>query len=121
MGRKIPSFGNYHCNPELFNNSLKGSVVISDAGDALAFAAVFNDETKENPEMIYVFRNVSDAKKIEYREFLARDLAARFGDRPLSDYLQPQYLSDLFARPAGRAGDRHPVFFLRAALEGLAK
>jgi hypothetical protein len=101
-GNCSPRFVNHHCNPELFDNYLQGSVVINDGSDALAFATVFNDETKEHPEVIYVFRNVSSAQNGEYREFLARDLTTRYGDRFLSDYLQPKFLSELFDRPAGK-------------------
>jgi hypothetical protein len=97
-----PRFGNHHCNPELFDNYLKGNVVINDGSDALAFTTVFADETKEKPEVTYIFRNVSSAQKIEYREFLARHLAARYPNQSLIDMLQPKFLSELFAAPPGK-------------------
>ncbi len=93
-----PRFGNHHCNPELFDNSLKGNVVIDDGSDALAFDTVFMDQTKEHPEVIYIFRNLSNAQTIEYREFLARDLTARYGNRPLGDFLQPKFLADILQK-----------------------
>lgn len=91
-----PRFGNHHCDPELFDNHLAGDVLTKDDTDSLVFSTVFSDETKEQPEVVYIFRNVSNKEKMQYREFLLEDLITRYGKRPLTDFLVPDILSALW-------------------------
>ena len=76
------------CNPESFDSSLVGQVAINDREHALAFAIsyqhiqeVAGDAQKpDGPDkVIYVFRNVDDEARLEYREMLPSDLEVRFG------------------------------------------
>jgi hypothetical protein len=91
-----PQFGNHHCNAELFDNSLKGPVETDLLTDSLAFWTTFDDVTQEHPVVLYVFRNLSDPKKLQYREFLQDDLIRLFDEHPLSEYLSPEILPRLF-------------------------
>jgi hypothetical protein len=91
------NFGNHHCNAELFDNFLTGTIETNNVTDSLAFLTTFDDATKQRPVVVYVFRDVSDSKKMKYREFLKADLVRLYGDHPLSEYLSPAILSSLFA------------------------
>lgn len=57
--------------------------------------------TESGPEftqVVYVYRNVTTRKPIEYREILLSDLRARFGDIPLRACLQPPLLAAIFQK-----------------------
>ena len=95
-----PKFGNHHCDPERFDNSLRGEAFTSDGEDAFIFRTVFDDLTEEHPEAVSILRHVSRAEAMQYREFLWNDLTRRYGDRPLGHYLRKDILDELFAEPA---------------------
>lgn len=96
---------NHHCDPERFDNSIPGPVAIDDTTDSLAFVAFFSgaDPAAEGNspvppmEVLYVYRNVSDADRIEYRELLPEDFRMRFGDLPVAGVLTLGILDQLFA------------------------
>jgi hypothetical protein len=48
-------------------------------------------------DVICVFRNLDQQGSLEYREMLLGDFQKRFGDRPLSDYLEPDELGKIFS------------------------
>jgi len=48
-------------------------------------------------DVICVFRHIDQERNLEYREMLLDDFQKRFGDRPLSDYLEPEELSKIFS------------------------
>ena len=77
-----PRFCNHHCDPELFDNYLKEGVLQNDGTDSLILSTDFNGEIQDRPEVVYVFRDVSNAEKMQYREFPLSDLIGRFGKRP---------------------------------------
>jgi hypothetical protein len=90
---------NHHCDAELFDNSLKEQLAINDATNSLAFVTVFDDAVvAERPEVAYIYRNLTNGRKIEYREVLLSDLKRKYGDRPLGRYLEDKTLRRLFAR-----------------------
>ncbi len=91
-----PKFGNHHCDAELFENYLTGLIETNNVTDSVAFSTVFADVTEEHPLVIYVYRDVSNSKKMRYREILKTDLTRLYGDHPLSEYLLPGILSALF-------------------------
>lgn len=81
------------CNPESFDSSLVGQVAINDREHALAFAIsyqhiqeVAGDAQKpDGPDkVIYVFRNVDDEARLEYREMLPREIASGMISRACS-------------------------------------
>lgn len=93
---------NHHCDPESFNDSI-GSLEISNKTDSLIFQAHSGDYWKdpegskdESIRVIYVYRHVRDPHRIEYKEALEQDVKKQFGEHPLSDYLQPEILSQIF-------------------------
>ncbi len=55
----------------------------------------------EFTEVVYVYRNVGDPRRIEYKEMLLSDLRARFGELPLAAYLDPALLGKIFGRGDG--------------------
>lgn len=94
---------NHHCDPESFNDSI-GDLEINNKSNSLIFQAHFSGDYWKDPKglneeshaVIYVYRHVKDAQRIEYKEILEKDLKKKFGDHPLSDYLQPEILSQIF-------------------------
>ena len=49
----------------------------------------------ETTEVVCVFRNLDQEQRWEYREMLLSDFQRKFGDRPLSDYLDADVLSKI--------------------------
>ncbi|MCI0605316.1 hypothetical protein L0156_20220 [bacterium] len=94
---------NHHCDPESFDDSI-GDLEINNETDSLIFQAQFSGDYWKDPEgseveslaVIYLYRHVRDPDRVEYREILEKDLKNRFGDHPLSEYLQPAILSRIF-------------------------
>ncbi len=50
----------------------------------------------EFTEVVYVYRNVTNGRPVEYREMLLSDLRAQFGSLPLPRYLEPELLRRIF-------------------------
>lgn len=50
----------------------------------------------EFTEVVYVYRNLANRLRVEYREMLLSDLRARFGSFPLPRYLEPDLLRRIF-------------------------
>ena len=94
---------NHHCDPESFNDSI-GDLEVNNKTDSLIFQARFSGDYWKDPEgsekesidVIYLYRHVRYPHRIEYREILEKDLKKRFGDHPLSHYLRPVILSQIF-------------------------
>ena len=94
----------------MFDNQLLGIVEINDQTRALAFVIGFDNaveglETErrsgsanapESTEVVYIYRNVDDPERIEYKEMLFEEFQARFGDIPLSESLEPEILPRIF-------------------------
>ena len=82
-----------------------GELEINNKTDSLIFEAGFGgDYWKEGkgPEIpsldvIYIYQNVRDPERMKYKEFLETEFKNRFEDRPLSEYLEPAILSQIFA------------------------
>lgn len=88
---------NHHGDARLFDNWL-GDLVANPATDAIAFQITFDDIAKASPvEVIYIYRHVSDPRRMQLREFLRTDLYSRYGKGSLGTYLQPAVLRRLFA------------------------
>jgi hypothetical protein len=51
----------------------------------------------ETTDVICVFRNLDQERNFEYREMLLDEFQKQFGDRPLSEYLEPDELSKIFS------------------------
>jgi hypothetical protein len=95
-------FGNHHCNPELFDNYLKGEVEVNPATETLAFINVF-DDIAGTEEIVYFYRHFNNGVQREYREMKLADLYKDFGKYPLKKYLTAPVLSRIFAREQGPA------------------
>jgi len=50
----------------------------------------------ELTEVVYIYQNVKDREKITYREFLLDDLKKRYTHIPISGYLEPKRLKEIF-------------------------
>jgi hypothetical protein len=95
------SYYSHFFDPELFDNELEGGVVISDATDALAFMTRFDsidNIVEDHPRVVYVYRNVTNGKGIEYRELLYTDLVQSYGQLPLNKYLEADILGRIFSQ-----------------------
>jgi len=92
------------CDPEQFDSELEGNVAVDDREKSLAFIIsyeqiqVFQGEQKPSgpKQVVYIYRNVDDEKKMEYREMLMEESRTRFGDVPLETLLQPEALKKIF-------------------------
>jgi hypothetical protein len=94
------------CDPEYFDSFLDGEVVTNSSDRSLAFVVSYKQEQMargdvqkpSGPEkVVYVYRNVDDSKKMEYREMLMSDVKARFGDAPLKKLLEPETIEKIFS------------------------
>lgn len=94
------------CDPEYFDSSLGGAVAANEKEQALAFVISYEQiqmvqgevQKPSGPkEVLYVYREVGDEAKMEYREMLSEDAKARFGDVPLQSLLQPEVLRKIFS------------------------
>jgi len=98
---------NHHMNPELFNNYL-GEVAINNNTHSLAFvicydnfeiSEAFPEETiPKTTDVVYIYKNVSNGKKIKYKEVLLSNLREKYGDIPISEYLKSKKLKEIFGR-----------------------
>lgn len=92
------------CDAEIFDSDLDGRVALDERGHAVAFAISYElqgfGQIEVKPSgpsrVIYVFRNVNDEAKVEYRELMPEDVKARFGDVSLQELLDPQRLRSIF-------------------------
>lgn len=50
----------------------------------------------KSTEVVYIYRNVKDSESITYREFLLDDLKKRYTHVPISGYLEPERLKEIF-------------------------
>ena len=99
---KLGNHGNP--DPELFDNSLKHNVAINNSTHSLAFVISYDNEemskafseTTETNDVVYVYKNVNNGKEITYKEILLSDLKAKYGDIPISEYLEPERLDEIF-------------------------
>ena len=98
---------NHHMNPELFNNYLGKGLAINNNTHSLAFVISYENEeiskafpesTPETTDVVYIYKNVSNGKKIKYKEVLLSDLKEKYGDIPISEYLKSKRLNEIFGR-----------------------
>jgi hypothetical protein len=99
--------GNPPGDPELFDNYVKSDVAINNSTHSLAFvicydngeiSEAFPETTPETMDVAYIYQNVNNGKKMTYKEILLRDLKAKYGDIPISEYLQSERLNEIFGR-----------------------
>jgi hypothetical protein len=83
---------NHHCDPELFDS-------------AITFVASFSNRELASPgqqpdaatEVLYVYRNLLDPSRIEYREMLLSEFRSRYGETADTTVaVSPQVLSQIF-------------------------
>jgi len=112
--KKVKAFYEKHSidmDPESFNADLSdGEVVINNSTHSLAFVITYdhqylnywNDKNIEVPqdpgftEVVYIYRNVNNIEEITYKEIPLSDLKERYGDIPISEYLKPERLNEIF-------------------------
>ena len=99
------------CDPEYFDSSLGGAVAANEKERALAFVISYEQiqmaqgdvQKPSGPkEVLYVYREVGDEAKMEYREMLLGDPKAQFGGVPLQNLLEPELLQKIFAEPPAK-------------------
>lgn len=104
---------NHPCDAELFDNYVRDGpdgVVVSDSENALAFVAVFDnaayrlmreqplsEDLSERLEVLYVYRNLTNGRPLEYRELLWSDFRKRFDNLSLHECLKPEIVKKIFA------------------------
>jgi len=49
-----------------------------------------------NTKVLYIYRNVTNGKELEYEEMLFSDASKQYGDIPLSNYLESDILNRIF-------------------------
>ena len=49
-----------------------------------------------NTKVLYIYRNVTNGKELEYKEMLFSDASKKYGDIPLSNYLESDILNRIF-------------------------
>jgi hypothetical protein len=94
------------CDPDSFDSSLEGKLVTDDREHALAFVISYElqgygqDDHKPSgpPEVVYVYRYVSDEAKMECREMLWSEVKERAGDVALENLVEPTVLEKIFGR-----------------------
>lgn len=95
------------CDPEYFDSELEEDVAPSAVESAVAFLVSYEQiqfvegdvQKPSGPkDVLYVYRNVDDPAKMEFREMLWSDAKARFGDVTLQSLLQPQVLREIFGK-----------------------
>jgi hypothetical protein len=98
---------NHPCDPEWFDNTLDGPVVVNNQTDALAFLIDYGSDaddpgappmTARRRKVVYVVRYVSNEFGFQYREMLQSDVTARFGNIPLAQLLTPARLRQMFSK-----------------------
>jgi hypothetical protein len=98
---------NHPCDPERFDNSLDGEVVVNEQADALAFAVTYNAGTKDGrippitgsaKKVAYVFRWVSNEYAFQYREMLYEHMVARTGAANLAQLVTPERIKQIFGK-----------------------
>jgi len=96
------------CDPELFDSSLNGKVIIDDREHAVAFIISYelqgygqSDDKPGGPsEVVYVYRHVNNEARMEYREMLWSDVRERAGNVPLTRLVEPSILEKIFGGEA---------------------
>lgn len=96
------------CDPMEFDSSLTGQIAVNEHSHSAAFAISYElqgygqDEKKPSgpTAVIYVYRNLDDANKVECRELLSADVKARFGDISLQKLVEPAQLEMIFENAA---------------------
>jgi len=88
---------NHHCDPELFDSTLKETLVDDTTGSALT-VVTFMDAAQppERFDVVTVYRDVRKGSAAGFRELRTEELFKRFGQRPFAEYLRPGVVEDLF-------------------------
>lgn len=115
--KRVKAFYDKHnidLDPESFNANLMGDVAINDDTSALAFVIAYESQytsyypdregeiepdpeyATEYTEVAYIYRDIKDVEEITYKEVLLSDLKKRYGDIPISEYLQTDRLNEVF-------------------------
>lgn len=99
------------CDAETADSSVRGEVAVNEREHALTFVVSYDRiQDFEGPvqkpdgpgEVVYVYRDVSDEAKLDYREMLLSDVEKRFGKVPLRSLLEPATLDEIFGRAASK-------------------
>lgn len=94
------------CDAESVDSTLEGEVAISVPQHALAFVISYDRiqdsagpvQKPEGPgKVVYVYGDVNDEAKLDYREMLVTDVEKRFGKLSLPSLLEPSALREIFA------------------------
>jgi len=93
------------CDAEVVDSALEGEVAVNDSEHALAFVISYQHvqdfegpvQRPDGPAAVaYVYRDVNDEAKLDYREVLLSELEKRFGRVPLRGLLEPSALREIF-------------------------
>jgi len=93
------------CDPESVDSSLRGDIAVNQREHALAFVISYDRfkdvegpvQKPEDPgDVVYVYRDVDDEAKLDYREILLSDVERRFGKLSLPRLLEPVALQEIF-------------------------
>jgi len=112
------------CDPAEFDSALAGKIALDEREHAIAFVISYElqgygqDQSKPSgpSQVTYVYRNVNDEAKVEYRELLPEDLKAQFGDISLQELLEPDRLDVLFQKRTSAKAARTKLSSPRAAV-----
>jgi hypothetical protein len=97
------------CDAEQFDSDLDGDVATNEAEHAAAFVISYeqwqrypDDEQKPSgpQRVLYIYRHVDDESKLEFREMLASEAKAKFGNDSPEKLLEAGTLQKIFAEPA---------------------
>jgi hypothetical protein len=93
------------CDAESVDSTLHGEVAVKGIQHALAFVISYDRiqdfagpvQKPEGPgEVVYIYRDVNDEAKLDYREMPLRDVERRFGKVSLRSLLEPAALREIF-------------------------
>jgi hypothetical protein len=112
------------CDPAEFDSALAGKIALDGREHAIAFVISYElqgygqDQSKPSgpSQVTYVYRNVNDEAKVEYRELLPEDLKAQFGDISLQELIEPDRLDVLFQKRISAKAARTKLSSPRAAV-----
>jgi hypothetical protein len=93
------------CDAENVDSDVSNEIAVNAGEHALAFLVSYRGmrnpgESVQKPqgpgEVVYVYRDVNNESKLDYREMLLSDVEKRFGKVPLRSLLEPAALQEIF-------------------------
>jgi hypothetical protein len=93
------------CDAQNVDSDVSHEIAVNAGEHALAFLVSYRgmrnpEESVQKPqgpgEVVYVYRDVNDESKLDYREMLLSDVEKRFGKVPLRSLLEPAALQEIF-------------------------